>query len=221
MKFTNGDKISKQSFKRLDTLSPAFKSAFGDLTHDFRMIVWGQSGNGKSNLIMQFANELLDIDPVLYLSIEESRGPTIQELIFRYIADEEKRKKLKVAYTNINYDALITYLKKPRTPRFVFIDSVQYLDMDHRQYKRMVDMFPNKAFVFVSHAKGKLPDGKTADKIRYDAGVKVMVEGDVAFVKHSRYGGEKNYVIYEKGAKAYWGKNFKKASEERKFQKTK
>lgn len=219
MKLTNGERISKQSFKKIEDLPQDITDAFGELTYDFRMIVWGQSGNGKSNLIMQFANVLLDKAPVLYLSIEESRGLTIQNLINRYITDEDKRKMLKVAYSNINFEALTAYLKKPRTPKFIFIDSVQYLDMNHRQYKEMTDRFPNKAFVFVSHAKGKLPDGKTADKIRYDAGVKVMVEGDIAFVQHSRYGGNKNFVIWEEGAKKYWGRKFKQAAEVRKFKK--
>lgn len=217
MKITNAQRISQQNFKYLDGLSKTFTDALGRITIDFRIIVWGQSGNGKSNFIMQFAAELLKDDTVLYLSIEESRGPTIKSLIERYIPDPEDRKKLKVAYTAITFDNLVKYLKRPRTPKYIFIDSVQYLNMDHWQYKDLVAMFPRKGFVFVSHAKGKMPDGKTADKIRYDAGVKIMVEGDVAFVKHSRFGGSKNFCIWEEGARKYWGKQFKQAIENRKF----
>lgn len=200
MKITNADKIAKQKFKYIEKLSDKMKAAVGEITYDFRMIVWGESGNGKSNFVVQLTNMLLDEGPVLYLSIEEARGPTIQRLIFRYIP-EEKRKNLKVAYAAIDYEGLVQHLKRPRTPKFVFIDSVQYLEMNVRQYKALVSAFPNKAFVFVSHAKGKLPDGKTADKIRYDCGIKIRVDRDIALVKHSRYGGSTNYVIYEKGAK--------------------
>ena len=70
-------------------------------------------------------------------------------------------------------------------------------------------MFKKKSFIFLSHASGKLPDGKTADKIRYDAGIKTRIEGYIAF-PISRYGGNKPYVIWEEGARKYWGRNYKR-----------
>ena len=100
-------------------------------------------------------------------------------------------------------------LNRKKSPRFVVIDSVQYWDVDYEKYKALKAAFPRKTFIFISHSKGKLPDGKTADKIRYDAGVKVRVEGFAAFVT-SRYGGNRPYVIWEDGAKRYWGKDYKK-----------
>lgn len=198
IKITNARAIAKKKFKILE-LSEPFVAAFGQLTRNFRMIVWGQSGNGKSNLVMQCAAELLRFGTVLYLSLEEGKGPTIQTLILRYI-DENRRGKLRVAHAAADFDNVYKYLSKPRTPAFIIIDSVQYFGINYREYKRLMEAFPNKAFIFVSHAKGNLPDGKTADKIRYDAGVKVFVDRDVGVVKHSRYGGKKNFLIWEEGA---------------------
>ena len=40
--------------------------------------------------------------------------------------------------------------------------------------------------------------------------IKILVEGFVAIVKVSRYGSKKNMVIWEDGAKEYWGKEYKK-----------
>lgn len=207
IRITTGAQVAKRVFKPLE-LSPRFREAFGDLTPDFRIIVWGQSGHGKSNLVMQFAAELLRLGPVLYLSLEEGRGATIQKLIQRYIP-EDHRGHLRIAHADASYDNVFDYLRKPRTPAFVIVDSLQYFDINYREYKALMEAFTRKGFIFISHAKGKLPDGKTADKIRYDAGLKIHVDHDVAFVMHSRYGGNKNFVIWEEGAKKYWKKDFK------------
>jgi len=43
----------------------------------------------------------------------------------------------------------------------------------------------------------------------YDAQIKVFIKGKIAFVK-SRYEGKRNYVIWEEGAKAFWGKQYKR-----------
>jgi hypothetical protein len=197
---TSAAKICKKKFREIEGLTPAFLQALGNITYDFRMIVWGQSGNGKSNFVMRLAAELMRFGSVLYLSLEEGKGPTLQTLILRYIP-EELRSKLLVVDTKMTYHALMEYLARPRTPAFVIVDSLQYFNIDYRMYQALQERFQNKAFVFVSHAKGKMPDGKTADKIRYDAGVKIRVEHDIAFVMHSRYGGSKNLVIWEEGAK--------------------
>lgn len=200
-KITNGLSISRRKFKKIEGLSEKTISAFGELTFDFRVIIWGDSGNGKSNMVMQLVDDLAKVAPVLYVSLEEDKGLTMQTKINRYVHHSRKA-KVRFMGAGTRLADLEAYLAKPRTPRFVVIDSVQYFDMDHRQYKALEARFKSKGFIFISHAKGKLPDGKTADKIRYDAGIKVRVDRDIGFVMHSRYGGTTNYIIWEEGARA-------------------
>ena len=69
--------------------------------------------------------------------------------------------------------------------------------------------FPDKLFIFVCHEKHGLPDGKIAEKIRYDSEIKARVEGYKAFIT-SRYEiaelgeGGADFVIWEQGAQEYW-----------------
>ncbi|MEE0983311.1 MAG: hypothetical protein U0L38_04600, partial [Bacteroidales bacterium] len=66
-------------------------------------------------------------------------------------------------------------------------------------YKALREEFKGKLFVFISHAtEQKEPMGTTAVKVRYDAGVKIMVDGFIA-TGNSRYGGGKPMIIWEKG----------------------
>lgn len=203
MKLSTGKKVCNRTFKDIPELEEKWVHALGELKQGFRLIVWGESGNGKSNFVMQLAAQLLkSLGAGLYLSLEEKQGPTMQRLIERYIG-EDYRQLIKFPDRHTTYAELMAYLKKPRTPNWIVIDSVQYFDFEsEKRYKAMEEAFPHKNFVFVSHAKGRQPDGRVADKIRYDAGIKVFVRKDIAYIMHSRYGGHTNFVIWEQGAKA-------------------
>ena len=95
-------------------------------------------------------------------------------------------------------------LSKPKSPKIIVIDSIQHSRLTYHQYVELKNCFPNKLFIFISHAKGKEPKGNVADSIRYDASVKIYVEGYRAFCQ-SRYGGGETFTIYEDGALQYWG----------------
>lgn len=157
---------------------------------------------------MELINDLSKIGNLLYVSLEEGHSLSLRSNVSRHL--DAANKNVRFADHTMTYDALMEYLSRKRTPKVVIIDSLQYFGIDYIRYKRLKETFSNKSFLFVSHANGKLPDGKTASKIMYDAGIKIRVEGFIAFVA-SRYGGNKNYVIWEDGAKKYWGnKLFKK-----------
>lgn len=78
--------------------------------------------------------------------------------------------------------------------------------MDLAGYIALKKEFPNKLFIYISHADGKEPDGKLAKQIRYDSNVKIYVDGYIASC-NSRYGGGEPYTIWEEGAARVWGVN--------------
>jgi hypothetical protein len=207
MKVITVKQLLLRKFKTIDGLSDVWKNSVGLLQDPFVMIVWGQSAQGKSNFINAFLGELAKFFTILYVALEESHSLSSQNLAKRH---ELAQLGIKYANHETSYDELVAYLSKRQRAKVIVIDSIQYLHIDYNEYKRLKTLFPKKIFIFISHAKGKTPDGKTADKIRYDAGVKIRIEGFIAFIG-SRYGGNKNYVIWEEGAKKYWGtKAFKK-----------
>lgn len=193
----------------MEGLSQQFAEAFGNLEEVFVMLIWGQSAQGKSSFLWQFVKELCRFGIVFYVNLEEGHGLTSQIKAKRFLSDEEIGKVL-FADHEMTKDELIIRLKKKKSAKFIIIDSVQYFNITYNDYKELRRLFPRKSFIFISHAKGKLPDGKTADKIRYDAGLKIRVEGKIAFVESRFDGGTKNYVIWEQGAKNYWKKQYRK-----------
>ncbi len=202
--------LQDKKYKFLENLPERILESFGQLTDAFVMIVWGMSGNGKSNFLMQFLKALMPYGKVLYVGLEEGFEATMQNLATRHFEQEVHSGKIQFANHEMTFEELWNRLCKKKQAKFIVIDSIQYWNIDYEMYKRLKERFPNKTFIIISHAKGKQPDGKTADKIRYDAGIKVYVEGFVAFIK-SRYmmsGVTKPFVIYEDGARKHWGKDY-------------
>lgn len=199
--------LLNKKYNYLENLPSLFVDSFGSLVECFIMIVWGMSGNGKSSFLMQFLKVLMFYGKVLYVSLEEGFEASMFANVMRHLDEESHTGKIEFADHEMTYEKLVLKLSKKKSPKFIIIDSVQYWNITYDMYKALKEKFPRKAFIFISHAKGAIPDGHTADKIRYDAGIKVHVKGYVAFVI-SRYGGTKPYVIWEEGARKFWGKKY-------------
>lgn len=201
--------LMKKNYKIMEDVPDKFRDSFGEVVGNFKMLVWGDSGNGKSNLIFQLIQVLIKHGKVMYLSLEEGHEVTTQRKVAEYF-NEEDNSNLRFADHTMVYDELCKVLKKRNSPKFLVIDSVQYWNISYEDYKALKRQFPTKGFIFISHANGKAVDGKVAAKIKYDAGIKVWVEGYVGFIKTSRYGGKKKpYVIWEEGAKHHYGKKYR------------
>nr|WP_303041840.1 hypothetical protein [uncultured Duncaniella sp.] len=108
-------------------------------------------------------------------------------------------------------------LRKRKSPEIIVIDSVQYLTKFYQQqFKELKAEFPNKLFIFISQADkaDKDPAGTVAKHIRYDADIKIRVEGYKAFVT-TRYEdpdkgeGGADFIIWKKGAADYWAQQIK------------
>lgn len=202
--------VLSKKFSYLPNLPEKIKASFGNLVDSFIMIIWGQSGNGKSNMTFDVVKALMPHGKVLYVSLEEGTEASIVETINRHFTLDEHSGKIEFADHEMTYDKLFAKLKKKKSPKFIVIDSVQYWDVTYEQYKQLKEAFKRKTFIFISHADGVNPMGSVAKKIRYDAPIKVHVDRYIAHVV-CRYGGNQPYIIWEDGAKLKWGKDYQKA----------
>lgn len=167
-------------------------------------IIWGNSVNGKTRFALQLAKYLSKFVKVAYDSMEEGLSKSIQRAIVAIGFNYADTKKNFLFLDKEPIADLIVRLKKQRSPQVVIIDSLQYTGLKYSDYVKLRDTFRNKLFIFISHADGRDPRGNVGKSMKYDAFVKIYVEGYKAFPQ-SRYGGGEPYVIWEKGAKEYWG----------------
>ncbi len=208
--------FTQKRYTFLENLPEDILASFGFLTTTAWWIIWGNSGNGKTNFLVKVIKILMDYGKVLYVSLEEGTEATMLMTVMRNFNLEEHSGKIEFADHEMTYRELCKKLDKKKSPKVIVIDSLQYWGITYEQYKQLKERYKKKIFLFISHANGKNPDGKVANRIRYDVPVKVRVEGFVAFPEVSRFGGNNPFVIWPEGAQKYWGKEFKKKTE-RKF----
>lgn len=170
------------------------------------IMIWGQSGNGKTRFSLQLCKYLCQFNKVLVNSLEEGDGESIAKA-YRETDMHEVDGKIFILPAE-PIEELKQRLRRKKQPRIVIIDSVQYTGMNYKDYIMLKEEFKKTMFILISHAKGNDPNGAAAVSIRYDAMVKIQVIGYVAHVT-SRFGGNQNFVIWEEGAKQYWGKKYK------------
>mgnify|MGYP000662431750 CR=1 FL=1 len=195
---TEAVSMKKETLK----LTGAWADAFGEPERIGVWFIWGNSGNGKSSFVMQLCKELAKFGRVAYDSLEEGASLTMQNTLRRFNMAEVNRRFQLLDCEPMS--ELGERMDKHKSPDFYVIDSFQYTQMTYRDYIQLKEEFPDKLFVFISHARGKNPKGDAATSVMYDADLKIWVEGYVAFSKGRYQGATGEYTIWEKGAYDYW-----------------
>lgn len=184
----------------------AWAEAFGQPERVGVWFIWGNSGNGKTSFVMQLIKELCRYDRVLFDSLEEGTSLTLQQSIVRFGMSDVGNH---LTIVNESVDVLLDRLGRRKSISTIVIDSFQYTQMSYRDYIQLKTRFPEKLFVFLSHANGVRPKGGAAVSVMYDATLKIWVEGYKAFSKGRFIGKTGEYTIWEEGAERYWGKTDK------------
>ncbi|MBS4057788.1 MAG: hypothetical protein KGZ82_10770 [Bacteroidales bacterium] len=192
--------LSKQRFRGLEFEGP-WADALGQPEITGAWLIWGNSGNGKTRFALQLAKYMCRFGRVAYNSLEEGASLSFQRAVDAVDFTPVSRRMIVLDKEPVH--ELIARLKRQKSPDIIIIDSVQYTGLKYQDYISLRDTFRRKLFILVSHADGKLPEGRVAKSIRYDAMVKVWVEGYVAYPV-SRYGGGQPYVIWEEGSQQFY-----------------
>lgn len=178
-------------------------------------MIWGDSGSGKTTFTLQLCKYLAGFRRVAYDSLEQGLSLSLQKAWER-VGMAEAGSNI-ILLNKEEMPELCARLRKRKSPEIIVIDSLQYLTKFYMdQFKALKAEFPDKLFVFISQADkaGKNPDGHIAKKIRYDADIKIKVEGFKAFVttrfedRDKGEGGE-DFIIWEQGANDYWAEQIK------------
>lgn len=172
--------------------------------------VYGDSGHGKTTFCLQLAKYLSTFGRVLYNSLEQGLSRSMQRA-WQSAGMEEAGSRVRLLDRMAMVD-LVELLGKRQSPEIIIIDSSHYwrrLRMSDIDFLR--SKFRKKLFVFISHKdkNSNEPKGAVAKDIKFDADVKVYVEGFRAMIT-SRYAmldqgeGGNDYIIWQEGAKKYW-----------------
>lgn len=175
-----------------------WEDSFGRPETNFTCIIYGPSGNGKTEFCVQFAKYLSNFKRVLYFSREEGISKTIQKAFERNNMMECKGRV--ILGEKGNFDSLYKYLEKKNSPEIVIIDSLDYMKLSADQFKALIGRFPRKAFIIISWNRGAQPKSQAGKDIEYMCDIKITVKQYQAYVR-SRFGGNKPFVIWPEKVK--------------------
>lgn len=182
------------------------KDSFGQPERIAKWFITGPSYSGKSSLVFSLCHALCAFGTVDYNSFEEGDSQTVAEKIMRHgLLEREGRFRI---LPKVPVPDFRERLLKRKSAAFGVIDSVQHAEMNKHSYIDLVDTLCNqkrgKSLLFINHwIKNDL-----TKHIKHDCDIKIEVIGFVAHIE-SRYGGNKPFLIWEEGAKRYWGKRYK------------
>lgn len=166
-------------------------------------LIWGASGNGKTSFALKLCKYLCNFGRVAYDSLEEGACLNMQNAMRREgMIDVNGRF---ILLDNEKMDELSIRLNSQRSPDFVVIDSLQYSMLNYRQYVAFKEAHPKKVLIFISHAEGKLPKGRTANAVKFDAFLKIYVEGFRAYSQGRTKGPTGYYDIWPEQSATYAG----------------
>ncbi len=178
--------------------SEGWSQPFGFPAENASWFVSGAPASGKSSFVMQLAKEFCKYGPVLYLSYEEKVNQSFQRRM-RYLGMSEVQGRFRVA-TNDTYEEVVERLQKPKSPKFIIVDSFQRSGWSYEQCEKLTEEFQRKCFVFVSMEWKGQPMGKPAGRLRYLADMKVRVMGYKAYCQGRSIGEAGSYyVVWEEG----------------------
>lgn len=178
-------------------LTGAWREAVGQPERGALWLVFGSSGNGKTEFAAQLAKAYAEHGKVLYVSAEQGLSSSLQKCFARNGFAETKRITLGAGYDTLGLLAELAARKKP--PDCLILDSVDYLKFTREDLKQFQKAFPLMTIILISWKKGAEPLTAEAKAMRYMADVKVKIEHFVAFPV-SRYGGNAPYIIWQEGA---------------------
>jgi len=195
--------VLSKKFNELE-FSGEWEESLGKPDKAFSAIIFGDSGDGKTEAAIKLAKYLTNFGKVAYDSLEQGLSATIQQALIRNHMDTCGNSFMLL--DREPFDQLIIRMSKPKSPDFLFIDSVQYTRINKAQYYQLKELMlkKGKGIIWISQAKGKSPKGALADDIRYDVDLKLWVEGFKLFPDGRLNGGGEPFVIWAQRAAKYW-----------------
>ena len=179
--------LARKKYKTID-LSPQWADHLGKVERSGSLLIYGDSGHGKTTDALQLMKELCQKEKVLYNSLEECGSLSLIENLDRYgLKQYRKRYTVQKEYV----DKMMLRLDRPQQPKIVFIDSIQecFDGKPASLYNKLIEAFPNTLFIGISQtdSKGK-PKGAVANKFYWLSQNRIYVKDFRAYIEKTRTG---------------------------------
>lgn len=188
--------IENWKFDKVD-LPDQWKEHLGDLSENFRMLIQGPPGHGKTEYVIMLSKMLaINYGKVHFNSVEQGKSNSFHTAFMRNEMHEMASgiwmlgdKKLRT------FDPYFKKMQKGNSGKILIIDSLDYMKLTFDQFMELDQRFPKKTIIIVCWSE---PMDTAAKKIKYRCDIKVEIKDYRAIVR-SRFGGNKPFIIWKEG----------------------
>lgn len=185
-------KTSKQKQKYFRLKSPIYKRLIKKMTNPFRLLIWGEPGQGKTTVITRFIAKELRREKILWFSSEEEVS-MIQE---RFRLMKIRNKNIRIMHSN-KIEDLESVLRNNKFT-VVVVDSVNWFFDANRQRLQAVDItsirhdYPETSFIWISQVtKDNRYKGDTG--IAHDSTINLTISKNMIVQEKNKFGETGNY----------------------------
>lgn len=184
-------------------VSEHMKRIIGDAEIGFTMLIWGESGSGKTTFAIRDLATYLAANhgKVYYNSREQGEGAGIQKILSR--CDLASIKDGRFMFGDRDTWSEMIHKIKTIHPRYIFIDSSDYLNMTSEQYKQLLELChkgskrQRKSIIIISWARNENPKSQYMCDVRYMVDIKCRVVKGVTLID-SRFGATDSWHIFKR-----------------------
>lgn len=187
--------INAWKFAKLP-LPEEWANHMGNISENFRMMVQGPSGHGKTEYVMKLAKMLSQYyGKVNFNSTEQGRSDTFKEAWKRNAMQDMTPGKFKLCGPDKRkFEPWFKSLQRPNSGRVIILDSIDYMELKVNEFKELHERFKRtKSIVVVCWDD---PMDTNSKKIKYMCDIKVEIRDFKAKIR-SRFGGNKPLVIWD------------------------
>lgn len=163
-----------------------FNGRWGELVgnpqENFRMMIYGSPGQGKSTLAVELAAYLAsNFGRVLYNSSEEGRSQSLQRKLSDVNSD-----MFDVGYAKTFEQLKATLANMEKKPRFVVIDSVNDMQLTISQLQELFAQDKKRGFIYIMQST-KGGDFKGGNVFAHESDVTLRVENYIPETEKNRF----------------------------------
>lgn len=168
----------------------------GQPSTNFHVLIHGLAGHGKSTLAVMLAKYLGEnFGRVLYVSGEEGFSLTLQLKFFQTDASHPN-----IDVANLKTTDEVLQFLHPDKYRFIFLDSLNTMQIDVFALRRLKAAFPRAAFITIAQST-KAGQMRGSYELVHDADVSVKVADGTAIIEKNRFGPVgRTFLVFEKVA---------------------
>lgn len=171
--------LQSVSFKTLG-FTGEWNELMGTPEESFSVMIYGQSGHGKSTFAISFAEYLANnFGPVLFNSAEEGISLTLQDKLKNLRSDD-----LFISHHK-DFHSIKKYLKRSDC-KFIILDSVNHMNLTPDNIEELRKMNKTRGFISI-HQVTKSGDFKGNNQFLHNCDVEIIVENYKPIIKKSRY----------------------------------